>query len=166
MIKKLPAVLLVLLVVLFTCGKSPKVVSYDKLEQKGELFYLKGKIQPFSGTAVEYYPDGKTRATEFNYENGKRQGPALMYHEDGSLSGEFAFVNGVGSGTMRQFYKNGQKELEVEVVDGKKEGIERQWYENGMKKSEITYKQGSLNGRYMAWDMNGNIIQNFEARQQ
>jgi antitoxin component YwqK of YwqJK toxin-antitoxin module len=141
-------------------------VPYSSLEKKGDLFYLKGETQPFTGTAIEYQPDGKLKGAVFAYENGKLHGPAFLYYEDGTIAGEFAHKNGVGHGTLREFYKNGQKKLEVQVIDEKKEGVETQWYENGEKKSEITYKEGKLNGPYRTWDVNGQIIQKFEAKQE
>ena len=52
--------------------------------------YLEGKLD---GTAINYYEDGSKR-WETPYVNGKPYGTAIEYNEDGSKSAEYVFENG------------------------------------------------------------------------
>ncbi|MDA9237241.1 hypothetical protein N9O99_02145 [Schleiferiaceae bacterium] len=86
--KKLLSILSLCLVFI-SC--SPDRVLYDELTQKGEISYFEGK--PFTGVAFDIYSNGQLKL-QINYKDGKFNGLAEEWNENGELIDAGNFKNG------------------------------------------------------------------------
>ena len=96
----------------------------------------------------------------YSYKNGKIDGEARIYYENGNLKFVGNYKNGLKNGVSKDYYENGQlkalKEYDSEIgkwFHGKCE----KWHNNGEKQVEANYYDGYKNGKYKAWYKNGNI---------
>ena len=113
-------------------------VSADELE---EIWHLKGKTEPFTGTAISYWENG-SKKEETPYVNGKLHGTEIEYRSDGSKWGEFPWVDGIKHGTEIGYFKDGTKAAEIPYVNGKEHGTQIWYNEEGSIKAEIVYENG------------------------
>lgn len=92
------------------------------------------------GYTVFKYDGRVTR--KIHYENGKKTGKAITYHNDGSVNSVVHLTDGLNSGIQRRYYSNGQLEFEIghTVIE-----------EDGEKKSVLH----GINDKYMP---NGDLI--------
>ena len=74
-----------------------------------EIFFLKDKQVPYSGTSLGICEDCEVKA-EIGWKDGRKEG------------------------TSTHWYNNGQKSSEISYKYGEKEGLETQWYPDGTKK--------------------------------
>ncbi len=107
-------------------------VDWDLLEYDDGFFY-EGEL--FTGTAVEYWPDG-------------------------SLRGEQDFVIGYRDGLCREYSSSGRLLLETPLDGGVCHGLERQWYEDGGLAAERYCQFGTVIWR-MYWDEDGRLLEEF-----
>lgn len=61
-----------------------KVMDLDQLEVKGELRYLAGQAEPFTGNAVSYFADGMQKS-QVSFVDGQKHGKEVAWYEDGQL---------------------------------------------------------------------------------
>jgi antitoxin component YwqK of YwqJK toxin-antitoxin module len=54
------------------------------------------------------------------------------------------FKNGKADGLATGWYENGQKSFEANYKNGKEDGLRTGWYKNGQKWLEENYKNGEL----------------------
>ena len=126
-------------------------IGYGKYEVK----YTKGNIdlatftdnlgQTYSGIPVNEEPkaDGQYLSQEHEYNFSK-------YPEI------FATIkNGKEDGLATYWYENGKKQAEGTLKDGEIDGLVTRWYENGQKAGEMTFKDGELISEE-CWDEDGN----------
>jgi antitoxin component YwqK of YwqJK toxin-antitoxin module len=85
--------------------------------------------EPFTGTAVEYSPDG-TIIAETDYRNGIRDGRDRGYYPNGQVESEEWYDFGMGHGTARAWYPNGQLKEEEEINKGRLVS-KRRWAADG-----------------------------------
>ena len=72
--------------------EAPKiVVAYEKLKGRDDLWYFEGK--PFTGVAVEKYPNGQ-KEYEGTFKDGKLHGLGTEWYENGQKSAEFTLKDG------------------------------------------------------------------------
>ena len=107
-------------------------VTFEGVETKNEITYLKGTNDPFTGKVVAYNIN-KKKNLEIQYLNGKE------------------------TGTNRTWYPNGNLMNETQLTEGKIDGLWIDYYENGKKKNEITYENDYMTGPCTRWYDNGNI---------
>ena len=119
---------------LLTTACSPRVVDRNDpafREEGSRLYY---GPRPFSGVAIERFPDGSPYK-QTHYEQGLRDGMAEEYALTGKLRARWKF-------------RRGEK-------DGHQEG----WYIEGPKRFEANFKQGLLHGEQTEWHLNGQLFQ-------
>jgi hypothetical protein len=139
-----------------------RVVERKMIENRSKVFYVKGETEPFSGTAVEYYPKGPI-SSKFSYRNGIPHGPGLMFYKDGQKMAEAMQENGYVNGLYTEWYPNGKKKKQVTFEQGKKIGIQKEWWENGNIRREETYVDGALHGKVWDYDKKGKLFQSYTA---
>ena len=137
------------------CEKS-KVVKADKLIERDGLKYEIESKEPFTGTAVEYWPNGNKKI-EGKYHNGQLEGTLIKWHENEQKSSEVVIQNGEPCGKAYSWYKSGQKRSETEYIDGKNYAKTILWHENGQKKEEIEWRAGKMVSS-KEWDERGKQI--------
>ena len=64
-----------------------------------QLYYLPNQEVPFTGKAVDYWPDGHMK-TEISYKEGKRHGPKTHWYENGQKLSEINYMNGKHDGLL------------------------------------------------------------------
>lgn len=121
-----------------------------------------------TGPWIEYYCNGNMK-NKLTFTNGRPDGYAIMYHENGKISEEgtwkanrwvgnyklyydngevqhqFAFnQSGKREGPQKYFYENGQVAIEGDFVNGKESGTIKEFYENGDIKAEKNFADGQV----------------------
>ena len=107
-----------------------RVVTSDKIQVRGGLYYEVNQTAPFTGLVQDFYSNGQ-KAAEESCRDGKKHGSSTLWHE------------------------NGQKKAEGNCKDGKQQGTATVWFENGQKSTEHSYKNGKKHGVWTSWDKNG-----------
>ena len=142
-----------------------KNVFVDKSElvlipEKGRWF-LKGKS--FNGFAMMQHPNKKV-AEKIGYFNGRKEGEAFRYFEDGNLQKKTYYNQNKLDRKQLVFWKNGTVASESNYENGTKNGVQNDWFENGQLAKRKNLKDGKENGLQQAWLQNGKIYVNYEAK--
>ena len=127
-------------------GKPPREVSTDELIFRENIAYVRGETEPFTGTVINYFENGK-KESEVPVVNGKRHGTQINYREDGSKSVEIPYVGGIEHGMDVRYCENGTKWLETPYVDGKMHGTVIRYNVDGSKKEEVVWENGEFISR-------------------
>lgn len=96
------------------------------------------------GKAEVYLPSGIFFQNHF--QNGKQEGIAKGYDENGVLRSEGSFQNGKLEGIKKNYYESGALKSETNYKNGKQEGITKTYYESGALKAEENYKNDKKEG--------------------
>ena len=96
---------------------------------------------------------------EVTFKQGKQEGLATRWHENGQKSREETYKDGERDGLRTRWHENGQKDSEALYRGGGKVGLETTWHENGQKKSEIsrTATDGQVSAKY--WNSKGEEVE-------
>ena len=101
------------------CGEKHEGVNWKELNFRDGYSIAYLKDAPYTGKVFELFKNGQKRG-QFNYKNGKKEGPGMTWH------------------------KNGQKAMEANYKDDKIEGLLLAWDVNGDKRSQFNYKDGRI----------------------
>jgi antitoxin component YwqK of YwqJK toxin-antitoxin module len=108
---------------------------------KNKLTFVNGRPD---GYAIMYHENGKI-SEEGNWKANRWVGDYKLYHENGQIQHEFVFnQNGKRDGQQKYFYENGQLAVEGNFANGKEAGVIKEYYENGDVKAEKTFNDGSV----------------------
>ena len=118
-------------------------VEVDKLVERDGLLYEIDAGEPFTGTAVEYWPGGQ-RSAEFELRDGVPHGKLITWNESGQKEIEQRYRNGEKHGRAIWWYDNGQKMQKGEYRDGNRHGKWTEWHENGQKSVSAEFLDGKL----------------------
>ena len=110
--------------------KSIQNSSVDKrqltlIPEKGRWFY---KDKPFNGFAVVYHPNKKI-AEKVGYFNGRKEGVAFKYFENGNLQKKSFYSQNKLRSKQVVFWENGNLASETEYANGAKNGMQQFWFE-------------------------------------
>ncbi len=106
---------------------------------------------------IEYFCNGNMR-NKLTFTNGKPDGYAQMFHENGKISEEGNWKNNRWVGNYKLYYENGQVQHEfVFNPNGKREGAQTYYYENGQKAIEGNFTNGKEAGLIKEYFENGDI---------
>ncbi|ERP31963.1 toxin-antitoxin system YwqK family antitoxin [Chitinivibrio alkaliphilus] len=105
----------VVFVMFFACTQS---VEYEDLEHRERIAYVQGEDTPFSGRAVDYFPDGSVREEAY-YKDGVLHGTwkafspdgtpvRRLYFKEGAQHGEQIFYNESGDISSRAHFDRGE----------------------------------------------------------
>lgn len=91
----------------------------------------------------DFYDDAKSQVkSEISLKDGKREGSAKTYHQNGKIKQEATFKDDKKEGAYTEYYDNGNKKLECTYVNGFLSGIYKEYHENGnLKLLTRHYKQ-------------------------
>lgn len=76
--------------------------------------------------------------------NGKREGVAHNYYEDGTIHSEINYENDIKHGNSTWFYPNGKPYRITPFVHGKKMGIQKKYHKSGVLMAEIPYQNNEI----------------------
>ncbi len=114
---------------------------YCNSNMKNKLTFVNGRPD---GYAIMYHENGKI-SEEGNWKANRWVGNYKLYYDNGQVQHQFVFnQNGKRDGSQTYFYENGQKAVEGNFVNGKENGIIKEYYENGDPKAEKNFADGSV----------------------
>lgn len=129
---------------------------HAQLVEKEGIFYDFNN-NPYTGTYIEYFPDGDVRI-EMHVKDGKKNGTTTYYFENGAKKEVRNFSNNKMDGTWITWDENGKKVAEARYKEGKKNGKWFIWDENGTLRYEMEYTDGAKTGTWSIWDEEGNLV--------
>lgn len=120
---------------------------------------------PFSGYALQFYPDG-TLKSKTGFLRGKKQGLSLEYYPDGHLRQQAQFHQNKLHGYVKNWFgTKGHPLLALRHYHlGKPHGTYQKWYKSGQLFKAMHYDMGKESGMQQAYNENGSIYANYEAR--
>ena len=124
-------------------------------------WYYKNEL--FSGYSLRIYPND-TLAEKIGYIQGKREGIAQKWSENGTLRIESYYKNNRLDSTYKSWWENGVLASQSNYSKGVKEGVEREWYATGVLAKQRNLDNGQESGLQKAWLENGTLYVNYEAR--
>lgn len=108
---------------------------------KNKLTFVNGRPD---GYAIMYHENGKI-SEEGNWKANRWVGNYKLYYENGQVQHEFVFnQSGKREGAQKYFYDNGQLAIEGNFQNGKESGLIKEYYENGDIKAEKNYAEGNV----------------------
>lgn len=108
-----------------------------------------GIYDPNNGKKVDYWYGDKVKS-EYTLINGKVEGEAISYHENGALKTKGFYKDGKANGKFIDYDRNGNKEAEYNMIDDKLNGLARVFEQNKLSIERI-YENGLLNGSYIEY---------------
>lgn len=114
---------------------------YCNSNMKNKLTFVNGRPD---GYAIMYHENGKI-SEEGNWKSNRWVGNYKLYYENGQVQHQFVFnQNGKRDGSQTYFYENGQKAVEGTFANGKESGVIKEYYENGDIKAEKNFADGNV----------------------
>ena len=108
---------------------------------KNKLTFMNGRPD---GYAIMYHENGKI-SEEGNWKVNKWVGNYKLYYENGQVQHDFVFsAAGKRDGPQTYYFDNGQKAIEGTFANGKESGLIKEFYENGDIKAEKNYAEGAV----------------------
>jgi len=117
----------------------------------------------YTGFSVKYH-DNKKLSEKIYYEEGKKEGVAKYWFDDGSLKKFKTFDNNTLNGESISYFKNGQKSKLKNYKNNKLHGVQKTWYRSGKLFKRQNHKEGREDGMQESWMENGKKFINYEAR--
>lgn len=108
------------------------------------------------GKWIVWHENGVKRM-EVGIRDGKANGPAKVWDENGDLSEASEFKDDVMHGPVRRFFPSGKLKMEYENRDGKSEGPVKTYYESGELLSASAFQGDVLHGGEMVYFKSGKI---------
>lgn len=135
-------------------------VSIGTFAQKVVLrdgIYFEEKGTPFTGVLTTLYANGQKKS-EVTIVNGKEDGSALYFAEDGTVLEKGNFSNGMRNGNWTRFSPAGVIIGIASFTNGKKDGTWVVNNEKGAKLFEMTYRNGEKVGVWTTWNDEGQVV--------
>lgn len=70
------------------------------------------------GIRVTYFPNGKTVFSKLTFKHGIKEGPSVMYYDNGQVFEHATFENGEKHGPQRKYHKSGELLAEYAYENG------------------------------------------------
>lgn len=129
----------------------------NELERSNGVWIKKNTKEKFTGTFIEYFPDGKKMGT-CELKDGVPDGRRIVYFENGNTSQDKLLKKGVYEGTNIEYFENGNVKQEGQMKAGKSDGIWKIYYENGNVQAVLTFENGVEKGDYFQYDETGKLV--------
>ncbi len=114
---------------------------YCNSNMKNKLTFVNGRPD---GYAQMFHENGKI-SEEGNWKNNRWVGNYKLYYDNGQVQHEFVFSQtGKREGVQKYFYENGQLAIEGTFSNGKETGVIKEYYETGDLKAEKTFMDGNV----------------------
>lgn len=124
-------------------------------EQKAEEGKYKENRK--TGEWVEYYCNGIPKS-KVTFVNGRPDGYAITYHENGKVSEEGLWKNNRWVGNYKMYYENGNVQHDFVFNEGgKREGAQKYYHENSEVAIEGNFKNGKEAGTIKEYHENGDL---------
>lgn len=108
---------------------------------RSKLTFVNGRPD---GYAQMFHENGKI-SEEGNWKNNRWVGNYKLYYDNGQIQHEFVFnASGKRDGPQKYFFENGQIAIEGNFVGGKESGLIKEYYENGDIKAEKNFADGNV----------------------
>jgi len=101
-----------------TGNDTVREIEFSKLEQRYDLYYVKGEEKPYTGKFHAYYENG-VRLAEGYMNYGKFHGEIKGWYENGRMSRKVNYKNGEKHGKWIKWDEFGRKVIEETFDDGK-----------------------------------------------
>ena len=150
------------------------------LNDRGQIKFKRvfNNSELVSQKQYDYYENGQV-SIERNYKNGKRNGPRILWQENGikiregiykdneltvlmtfnpssgQISSKQNYINDELNGVAIYWYENGQIKSERNYINNDLNGVSTTWNENGQKITEGSYKNSIVDGKWIFWKYNG-----------
>ncbi len=95
-----------------------------------------------------------------------RNGPYVVFHENGQMKLRGSYERGVEVGTFESWHANGEKAVAGSYENGRQHGKWSWWHPNGMRQSIATFKQGQVADEVLAWNEQGKRVVSEQPREQ
>ena len=137
-----------------TFGRSKPNTCYQLTSKVEEGKYTDNKK---NGIWKEYFCNGNTK-NKITFQNGRPDGYAIMYHENGKISEEGTWKINKWVGNYKLYYDNGQVQQEFTFNNGgKREGPQKYYYEDGTTQIEGNWRAGKESGIIKEYYPNGDV---------
>jgi antitoxin component YwqK of YwqJK toxin-antitoxin module len=141
---------------------SVEVLKSDlKLNQVEGIWYYKN--EPYSGYALRFYSND-TLAESLGFNEGKREGVARTWSEQGVLRTQSYYKHNRLEGVYESWWENGNLAAQTNYEKGVKQGVEKEWYQSGERSKIRQLLDGKEDGMQKAWLPNGKLYVNYEAK--
>ena len=108
---------------------------------KNKVTFINGRPD---GYAVIFHENGKVEE-EGQWKNNRWVGGYKQYYENGQVQHEFKFnASGKREGVQTYVHPNGEVAIQGNFVNGKEAGTVKEFYENGELKAEKKYDNGNV----------------------
>ncbi|MGZ3866576.1 MAG: toxin-antitoxin system YwqK family antitoxin [Bacteroidia bacterium] len=109
------------------------------------------------GIWTGYFCSGNVNR-KITFTNGRPDGYATIYYEDGKVAEEGMWKGNKWVGAFKNYYTNGQVKNEFTFSPaGKREGVQKYYYEDGTKQIEGNWAAGKENGIITEYHPDGSI---------
>ena len=139
----------VFVVLLFPALALGEEVTLDDLVKTDGLFYKKFTDVPFTGKI--------TGSEQGKIKNGKKEGPWVVYHDNGQLSRKGDFKNGEEEGPWVTYWTNGRVWVKGDYKNGEREGPWVFYYDNGQLHMKGDFKNGEKDGPWVYYHEDGTV---------
>lgn len=146
---------------LISCTRNNMEVLTDNNELKLENGVLQYQNEPFGGFLASYYENQlpKTRAY---YEDGRKEGEELKWHENGKIVEERFYQKGIKVGLHKAWWQDGTEKFQMSFNDkGAYDGTRMEWYKNGQLMLDFNYSNGKEVGCQRMWTDDGKTRANY-----
>ncbi len=117
-------------------------------------YYADANGQGFTGKYTEFFESGIMKS-EINITQGKVEGFAIYYYENGSKMESGIYLAGLRDGLWEKWSEKGIKTGEANYKVGVKDGMWIVWDEQGSKRMDMHYISGQKSGKWLMWDEKG-----------
>lgn len=137
-----------------------------KAEGEVRLFDINGKLilignlknDQRNGTFYDLDPESGDTLRVVTFKDNLREGKALSYFPDGTLSQESQFVTNQLQGNVISYFEDGKIRDRTSFQNNKPEGLSEAFYPTGKPKTKINFLAGQFHGPYEEFDENGQLI--------
>lgn len=135
-------------------GKSKPNTCYQPTAKVEEGKYADNKK---SGIWKEYFCNGNTKS-KITFQNGRQDGYAILYHDNGKVSEEGVWKTNKWVGNYKLYYDNGQVQQEFNFnPSGKREGPQKYYYEDGQVQITGNWQGGKESGQVTEYYPTGEV---------
>jgi antitoxin component YwqK of YwqJK toxin-antitoxin module len=131
-----------------------QIAAQDIVLKEGLYYTSNGTL--YSGTYNSYSQTGSKLAS-IMLVDGKKNGPATYYFENGNVKEMGVFLNNEKNEQWLDWDEAGNKIAEAFYSNGKKNGTWMIWDTRGTKRYEMYYSMDKKVGKWSMWDENGNL---------
>lgn len=140
-------------------------VDISKLEYNNKISVWSMNGEPYSGYAVNFYPDSKPKE-KMGILNGKTENQTMAWFPDGHLQEIANYHKGQLHGEKKVWYDDAKHFLisQFNFKEGRPHGEQKKWYPTGELHKILHLNMGQEEGVQQAMRENGDLYANYEAK--